>query len=104
MSAIDDRKTSLFRQALQRGIEPAPGARASLTDLWQTGIGVAVASPCEHCAAILHAIGLYHLIDQRVDGIDAHKLRLPSKPDPPPVALGVQPLRAIAPPCSRTPW
>jgi beta-phosphoglucomutase family hydrolase len=80
--AIGDRKTSLFRQALDRGIAPAPGAQALLTDLRQAGIGVAVASSSENCIAILRAAGLDQLIDQRVDGIDAHKLRLPGKPDP----------------------
>jgi beta-phosphoglucomutase-like phosphatase (HAD superfamily) len=50
--------------------------------------------------AVLRAVGLDHLIDQRVDGIDAHKLQLPVKPGPmlfleSARRLGVQPPRYL---------
>jgi beta-phosphoglucomutase family hydrolase len=98
--AIGEHKTRLFRQALQEGTDPAPGAQALLTSLRQAGIGVAVASSSENCAPILRAARLDHLIDQRVDGLDAEKLGLPGKPDPALFLeaarrLGVKPLRAI---------
>jgi beta-phosphoglucomutase family hydrolase len=98
--AIGERKTRLFRQALQKGIDPTPGARALLVTLRQAGIGIAVASSSENGAPILRAAGLDQLIDQRVDGLDAEKLGLPGKPDPALFLeaarrLGAEPLRVI---------
>ena len=80
--AIGMHKTHLFRQALQKGIDPAPGALSLLRRLRQADIGIAVASSSENCAIILRAAGLDHLIDQRVDGRDADKLGLEGKPNP----------------------
>lgn len=98
--AIGERKTRLFRQALQQGIEPASGAEALLKKLRQVGVGIAVGSSSENCAAILRAAGLDRLIDVRVDGLDADKLGLPGKPDPALFLeaarrLGVRPSRAV---------
>jgi beta-phosphoglucomutase family hydrolase len=98
--AIGERKTRLFRQALQQGIERAAGAEALLNKLRHVGIGIAVGSSSENCAAILRAAGLDRLIDVRVDGIDADKLGLPGKPDPALFLeaarrLGVEPSRAV---------
>jgi HAD superfamily hydrolase (TIGR01509 family) len=98
--AIGERKTALFRQALQKGIDPAPGARELLISLRRAGIARAVASSSRNCAAILHAAGLEHLIDVRADGIDAEELGLPGKPDPALFLeaarrLGVEPPRAV---------
>jgi beta-phosphoglucomutase family hydrolase len=91
--AIGERKTRLFRQALQQEIEPASGAEALLKKLRQVGIGIAVGSSSENCAAILRAAGLDRLVDVRVDGIDAEKLGLPGKPDP---ALFLEAARRLA--------
>jgi len=104
--AIGERKTRLFRQALQQGIEPASGAEALLKELRRVGIGIAVGSSSENCAAILRAARLDRLIDVRVDGIDAEKLGLPGKPDPalfwkPPAAYE---LSRLALSCSKTLW
>ena len=98
--AIGERKTRLFRQALQQGIDPAPGAQVLLRELRHAGIGIAVGSSSENCAAILRAARLDDLIDARVDGLDAEQLELPGKPDPAVFLeaarrLGVQPSRAI---------
>jgi beta-phosphoglucomutase family hydrolase len=98
--AIGERKTHLFQQALQQGIEPAPGAEVLLKKLRQVGIGIAVGSSSENGAAILRAAGLDCLIDVRVDGLDADKLGLPGKPDPALFLeaahrLGVEPSRAV---------
>ena len=97
--AIGERKTRLFRQALQQGIEPASGAEALLKELRRVGIGIAVGSSSENCAAILRAAGLDRLIDARIDGLDAEELGLPGKPDPALFLeaarrLGIQPPRA----------
>jgi beta-phosphoglucomutase family hydrolase len=98
--AIGGRKTRLFQQALQRGIDPAPGAEVLLINLRRAGLGIAVASSSENCAPILRAARLDHLIDTRVDGVDAEKLELPGKPDPALFLeaarrLGVDPPRAV---------
>ena len=98
--AIGERKTRLFRQALRQGIDPTPGAVVLLTKLRQARIGIAVGSSSENCAAILRAARLDHLIDVRVDGLDAEQLGLPGKPDPAVFLeaarrLQVEPLRAV---------
>jgi beta-phosphoglucomutase family hydrolase len=98
--AIGERKTRLFRQALQQGIDPAPGAQVLLISLRQADLGIAVASSSENCALILRAARLDHLIDIRVDGLDAEVLGLPGKPDPALFLeaarrLGVEPFRAV---------
>ncbi len=98
--AIGKRKTRLFLQELQKGMTPAPGAEALLTKLRQVGIRTAVASSSKNAKAILHAAGLEHHIDLRVDGVDAETLALPGKPDPALFLetarrLGVEPSRAI---------
>ena len=76
------------------------GAEALLTKLRQVGIRTAVASSSKNAEAILHAAGLEHHVDLRVDGVDAETLALPGKPDPALFLetarrLGVEPSRAI---------
>ncbi len=98
--ALGERKTRLFRQALQKGIVPAAGAEALLNKLREVGIRTAVGSSSKNARAILHAAALKHRLDICVDGLDAEGLRLPGKPDPAlylEVArrLGVEPLHAI---------
>ncbi len=98
--ALGERKTRLFRQALQKGIAPAAGAEALLEKLRDVGIRTAVGSSSKNTSTILHAAGLQHRLDVCVDGLEAEALRLPGKPDPAlylEVArrLGVEPSRAI---------
>ena len=98
--ALGERKTRLFRQALQKGIASAAGAEALLNKLREVGIRTAVGSSSKNASAILHAAGLEHHLDVCVDGLDAETLRLPGKPDPAlylEVArrLGVEPSHAI---------
>jgi beta-phosphoglucomutase family hydrolase len=98
--ALGERKTRLFRQALQKGIDPAVGAEALLKKLRDGGIKTAVGSSSKNASAILQAAGLEHHFDVRVDGLDAEALGLPGKPDPALFLeaarrLGVQPSRAI---------
>lgn len=100
MSAIGERKTRLFLESLQKGMDPSPGAEALLKRLREVGIRTAVASSSKNAKAILHAAGLECHVNVRVDGVDAEMLGLPGKPDP---ALfleaarrvGIQPSRAI---------
>lgn len=98
--AIGERKTRLFLQELQKGMDPAPGAEALLKKLREVGIRTAVASSSKNAKAILHAAGLECHVDVRVDGVDAATLGLPGKPDPALFLeaarrLGVKPPRAI---------
>ena len=98
--ALGERKTRLFRQALQKGIASAAGAEALLNKLRESGIRTAVGSSSKNTRAILHAAGLDHHMDVCVDGLVAETLRLPGKPDPALYLeaarrLGVEPSRAI---------
>jgi beta-phosphoglucomutase-like phosphatase (HAD superfamily) len=56
--ALGERKTRLFRQALQKGIDPAGD-----TEALQDGHG------SKNIRAILHAAGLEHHFDVCVDGL-----------------------------------
>jgi hypothetical protein len=71
---LGERKTRLFRQALQNGINPAAGAQVLLERLWKVGIKTAVGSSSENASAILHAAGLEQHFDVCVDGLDAQAL------------------------------
>jgi beta-phosphoglucomutase family hydrolase len=98
--AIGERKTRLFRQALQKGIVAAAGAETLLNKLRELSIRTAVGSSSKNTSAILHAAGLDHHLDVCVDGLDAETLRLPGKPDPALYLeaarrLGVEPSHAI---------
>jgi beta-phosphoglucomutase family hydrolase len=98
--ALGARKTRLFRQAVQKGIDPEPGAELLLKKLRGAGIKIAVASSSKNCSAILAAAGLHDLIDAQVDGNDAEELGLPGKPDPALFLeaahrLGARPFRTI---------
>ena len=98
--ALGERKARLFQQTLQKGIDPEAGAESLLKKLRQVGVKIAVASSSKNCGAILGAVGFDHLIDARVDGVDAEALGLPGKPDPglfleAARRLGVQSSRAI---------
>ena len=98
--SLGERKTRLFLQALQKGVDPAAGAEALLKKLRKAGIRTAVGSSSKNTAAILHAAALENHFDVCIDGLDAEAVRLPGKPDPAlflEIArrLNVQPSRAI---------
>ena len=97
---LGERKTRLFRQALQKGIDPAAGSEALLKKLREVGIRTAVGSSSKNTRAILHAAGLEHRFDVCVDGVEAEALKLPGKPDPALYLeaahrLGVEPSRTM---------
>jgi beta-phosphoglucomutase family hydrolase len=96
---LGERKVRLFRQALQQGVDPQSGAESLLKKLRQMDVRIAVASSSKNCDAILSAAGLDHLIDARVDGVDAEELGLPGKPDP---ALFLEAARRLGAQPSRT--
>jgi len=97
--ALGERKTRLFLQALQKGIDPTVGAVELLTKLRKLGIRTAVASSSKNTGAILQAAGFEHHFDVCVDGLVAEVLKLPGKPDP---ALFLEAARRLGAPPSRT--
>jgi beta-phosphoglucomutase family hydrolase len=97
--ALGEHKTRLFRQALQKRIDPAAGSEALLKKLREVGIRTAVGSSSKNTRAILHAAGLEHHFDVCVDGVEAEALKLPGKPDP---ALYLEAARRLGVDPSRT--
>jgi beta-phosphoglucomutase family hydrolase len=98
--ALGERKTQLFRQALQKGIDPAVGAETLLKKLRQVGFKTAVSSSSKNARAIVSAAGIEPYFDVLVDGLEAESLGLPGKPDPSLFLettrrLNVRPSRAI---------
>ena len=98
--ALGERKTKLFRQALQNGIAPTAGAAALLKKLRDLGLRTAMISSSKNASAILNAAKIEHHFDVCVDGVDADILALPGKPDPSLFLettrrLGIRPSRAI---------
>jgi trehalose 6-phosphate phosphatase len=97
--ALGEHKTRLFRQALQKRIDPAAGSEALLKKLREVGIRTAVGSSSKNTRAILHAAGLEYHFDVCVDGVEAEELKLPGKPDP---ALYLEAARRLGVDPSRT--
>lgn len=97
--SLGDRKALLYRQALEQGIEAAPGAEALLRRLRAAGMRIGVASGSKNCEAVLHAAGLRSAVEVRVDGLDAERLHLPGKPDP---ALFLEAVRRLGVRAERT--
>ena len=95
--SLGERKTWLFRQALQKGIAPTAGADALLQKLRKAGIKTAVGSSSKNTAAILHAAGLEGQFDICIDGLKAEALKLPGSRQCLEIArrLDIQPSRAV---------
>src|SRR3546814_12393368 len=74
--ALGERKARFFRESLQAGIEPSPGAEELLQNLRRASIKTAVASSSKNCAVILRASGLEQLVEVRADGLDCERLGL----------------------------
>ncbi|EJW11105.1 Beta-phosphoglucomutase [Rhodovulum sp. PH10] len=93
-------KNRLVQGRLRTDATAEPGAAETMAAMRAAGIKVAVASSSANCAAVLEATGLDGLVDVRVDGIDAARLRLAGKPDPALFLealdrLGVSPEKAV---------
>lgn len=83
IAAIAALKDSRYLELLEReGPHPFATSVALLERLRQAGVDVAVVSASRHCAEVLDAGKLAHLVDVRVDGQVAAIMDLPSKPDP----------------------
>lgn len=82
IKGLSRRKNEAVQERLRRDSVPLPGAEALLQALRQVGIRVAVASSSANAGAVLKSTGLDRFVEIRVDGVDAARLDLPSKPDP----------------------
>jgi HAD superfamily hydrolase (TIGR01509 family) len=80
---LGNRKNEHFLAQLRdHGVEPFDSTLDLARRLQRRGIGTAVVSASENCAAVLAAVDAGPLFDVRVDGLDAAALGLASKPDP----------------------
>ena len=83
VATLGDRKDRYFKDYIdQYGVTAYPATVRLIHRLRERGIRLAVVSASRNCAAVLRAAGISDLFDVRVDGVDAARLRLPSKPDP----------------------
>lgn len=76
------RKDTLAQTGLRNDSRALPGAEAILKALKATGFKTAVASSSANCKLVLSVTGLAPFVDERVDGVVAAQMGLPSKPDP----------------------
>jgi alpha,alpha-trehalase len=81
--ALGNRKNHAFLAELEaHGVEAFATTTALLDQLRAAGVATAAISASENCGPVLAAAGIAHLLDVRVDGLDARALGLPGKPDP----------------------
>jgi alpha,alpha-trehalase len=80
---LGNRKNRMFRELLEeRGVEVYDCAIDLIRRLQEAGIRVGVVSASKNCSLILEQAGVAALFDAQVDGIEAERLDLDSKPDP----------------------
>lgn len=80
---IGNRKVGIFDRIVEeRGVEVYGCAIALIHRLRKAGIKTAVVSASMHCDLILRRAGIADLFDARIDGQEAERLDLDSKPDP----------------------
>ena len=80
---LGNRKNQIFTGIVQeRGVEVYGCAIALIHRLRRAGIKTAVVSASKHCDLILEQAKIIRLFDARIDGYEAERLDLDSKPDP----------------------
>ncbi len=83
IAALGNRKNEAFLAELDaHGVEAFETTTALLHELREAGVRTGAISASENCASVLERAGIADLFDVRVDGLDAHALGLPGKPDP----------------------
>lgn len=81
--ALGNRKNQAFLAELEaHGVEAFATTTTLLHQLRAAGIATAAISASENCGPVLDGAGIAHLLDVRVDGLDAKTLGLTGKPDP----------------------
>jgi beta-phosphoglucomutase family hydrolase len=98
---LGNKKNRYFHQQLtQRGVDVYRTTVDFITRARERGLKTAVVSSSKNCKLIVESVGIGHLFDTRVDGIELDRLRLPGKPAPDMFLeagrrLGVPPARAV---------
>jgi len=83
LHALGSLKDRYFTEHLEEhGVEPYEASIALVRSLRSKDIRTAVVSSSNNCEAVLDAVGIAHLFDTRVDGIDVTRLGLKGKPAP----------------------
>jgi beta-phosphoglucomutase family hydrolase len=83
IEGLSKRKDGLFSGIVhEQGVKPYPGSVRYLEAVRAAGLRTAVVSSSAHCAEIVRAAGIEHLLEVRVDGIVARERKLPGKPAP----------------------
>lgn len=98
---LGNRKDALVDAVLEsEGVGVYAGTITWLEKIRGLGVKTAVVSSSRNCGSVLHAAGIEHLFEARVDGEVAARLALPGKPAPETylraaAQLGVPPQRAV---------
>ncbi|MCB2263166.1 MAG: trehalose-phosphatase [Candidatus Thiosymbion ectosymbiont of Robbea hypermnestra] len=80
---LGNRKNLIFNQIVEEeGVAVYGCAIALIHRLRKAGIKTAVVSASKHCDLVLNRAGVIDLFDTRIDGTEAERLDLDSKPDP----------------------
>jgi beta-phosphoglucomutase family hydrolase len=66
----------------EHGVEAYPGSVRYVNAVRAAGLRCAVVSSSANAREVLEAAGIAHLFDERLDGIDAERMRLKGKPAP----------------------
>ena len=83
MHGLGNLKDRYFTEHLkQHGVDTYEPAIALVQSLRNEDIRTAVVSSSNNCAAVLEAVGIAHLFDVRVDGVDISRRGLAGKPAP----------------------
>ena len=83
VAGLGNRKNAAFVAEVETGdVEPFATTIEFVERLKAAGRRVAVISASENAAAVLRAAGVLERFEEKVDGIDAHRLGLAGKPDP----------------------
>ncbi|MEU8089888.1 HAD family hydrolase [Micromonospora chalcea] len=100
VNGLGNRKNVVLLQRIeQHGVEAYEGSVRYLQAATAAGLRRAVVSASANCAAVVHAAGLDHWLEARVDGVVARANGLRGKPDPDTFLegarlLGVEPAQA----------
>ena len=98
---LGNRKDREFNRILaESGVKPFPGAVALIEAVRSAGLAMAVVSSSRNARPVLEAAGLLEQFPLIVGGVEAARLKLPSKPAPDSFLhaareLGVDPARAV---------
>jgi alpha,alpha-trehalase len=80
---LGNMKDAFFWERIHRdGVQAYASTLALIRKMKEHGVRVGVFSASRNAAAVLRTAGVLELFDQKVDGTDNERLRLPGKPDP----------------------